>query len=285
MADLIGKLELPKDAEQWTEGDKRLYESAIRLMNTTAINRGWCRLMFFPVDEPANNPQAMKLAHTILGILRSMKDIITLCDLNTPGSVEKLAGYLDAVVIQISSVSPKTIGLARENNVEAFFYLPAFGSSDVGGDAAYHRTIPGWFLPRSGARGIYYFAYQSVTGDPYDELDGSHRDWCAAYPAPAPHYVWPAPEWQGIRRGIEDLRLVVLARQLIQRGRAHSNAQVRQMAAAAQERLDEILNTLEPTGQGLIYQLHNELETYICEKWRQQLLDEVIPLLEALESR
>jgi len=159
------------------------------------------------------------------------------------------------------------------------------GSSDVGTDAAYHRSIPGWFLPRSGADGIYYFAYQAVEKDPYDELDGGHRDWCAAYPAEAPYYVWPSPEWQGIRRGIEDLRLVVLARQLIEQCKAGPNEAARQRGEEARAKLEGILNTVKPSGPEVIYQLHNELETYASEKWRQELLGEVSALQEAMRGK
>ncbi len=284
VVDLIRRLELPRLADDWTDEHKDLFIRAVRLMDNTARQRGWCKLMFFPVDEPANDPEDMKLAHLTLGLLRSMEGIAPLCDLNTTSSVAELSRYLDAVVIQISSVSPRTVGLAKERGLKVFFYLPAFGSSDVGGDAAYHRAIPGWFLPRSGADGIYYFAYQSVEQDPYDELDGSHRDWCAAYPAPAPYNIWPSPEWQGIRRGIEDLRLVALASQLIERGKASDDQHLKQLAADVESKLYGILDSVKPSGPEAIYQLHHELQTYISEKWRQDLLEEVSLLQKALQG-
>ena len=284
VVDLIRRLELPRTADDWTDEHKDLFIRAVKLMDNTARQRGWCKLMFFPVDEPANDPEDMKLAHLTLGLLRSIEGIVPLCDLNTTSSVKELSPYLDAVVIQISSVSPSTVGLAKERGLNVFFYLPAFGSSDVGGDAAYHRAIPGWFLLRSGADGIYYFAYQSVEQDPYDELDGSHRDWCAAYPAPAPQNIWPSPEWQGIRRGIEDLRLVALARELIERGKASNDPQLNRLAADAESRLNGIIDSVKPSGPEVIYQLHHELQTYISEKWRQELLDQVSLLQKALQG-
>ena len=282
VVDMFKILGLPSRAGDWTQQHKSLFTEAIRQMDLTARQRGWCRLMYFSVDEPANDPESMELARLTLGLLRSMPGIMPICDLNTTGSVEELSGFLDAVVIQISSVSPHTIGLVREKGLKTFFYLPAFGSSDVGGDAAYHRAIPGWFLPRSGADGVFYFAYQSVEGDPSDELDGSHRDWCAAYPAPEPRYVSPSPEWQGIRGGIEDLRLVELTRQLIERCAAQTDPQAIQAGRTAGAKLEEILNTVKPSGPEVIYQLHHELPTYVCEKWRQELLERVIDMQKTL---
>ena len=282
VVDMFKKLGLPRRAADWTPQHKALFSEAIRQMDLTARQRGWCRLMFFAVDEPANDPESMDLARLTLGLLRSMPGIMPICDLNTPGSVEELSTFLDAVVIQISSVSPQTVGLVREKGLKTFFYLPAFGSADVGGDAAYQGAIPGFFLPRSGADGIYYFAYQSVEGDPYDELDGSHRDWCAAYPAPEPRYVYPSPEWQGIRRGIEDLRLVELTRQLIERCAAQTEPQAVQAGQAAGAKLEEILSQVKPSGPEVIYQLHHELPNYICDNWRQELLERVIEMQKTL---
>ncbi|MBW7996707.1 MAG: hypothetical protein FVQ81_09120 [Candidatus Glassbacteria bacterium] len=282
VADIFARLNLPGSAGEWTERHDRLFTSAIRLMNSTAINRGWSPLMFFTVDEPANNEEHMELARHTLRLLDGMEGITSLCDLNTPSSIVELSKYLDAVVIQISSVSPRSVELTAGNGLATFFYLPAFGSSDVGSDAAYHRAIPGWFLPRSGAGGIYYFAYQSTTGDPYDELDGRHRDWCAAYPAPGDELLRPSPEWQGIRRGIEDLRLVYMVRDLSARCLAVNDEQVKQRGRDAAEKLEAILGQVEPSGPAVIYQLHHRLETYVAECWRRELLDEVYWMQQAL---
>ncbi|MEA2063309.1 MAG: hypothetical protein U9P14_06405, partial [Gemmatimonadota bacterium] len=176
VADLLGKLGLPHVAADWTDQDRELYMRAVRLMNNTARSRGWCPLIFFPVDEPANDPKHMELARLTLGLLRGMQGISVLCDLNSAGSVLELAKYLDAVCIQISSVSPQTLGAMEADSVETYVYLPCFGSADVGPDASYHRALAGWFPVACRLRGLYYFAYQSIEGDPYDELDGAHRD-------------------------------------------------------------------------------------------------------------
>jgi hypothetical protein len=239
--------------------------------------------MFFPVDEPANDETHMRLARHTLSLLDGMEGIKVLCDLNTPGSVEELAQYLDVVVIQVSSVSPQTIELAAGQGVVPFFYLPAFGSSDVGSDAAYHRAIPGWFLPRSGASGIYYFAYQSTAGDPYDELDGGRRDWCAVYPSTDGEGGWPSPEYKGIRRGIEDLRLVHMVNYLAERCLQAEDAGVQQRGREAREQLRRVQEQIEPSGRGVIYQLHHRLDAYIAEQWRAELMDEAYRLQQVLE--
>jgi hypothetical protein len=282
VADLFNRLNLPREASRWTEKHDSLFTSAIRLMNNTAINRGWSPLMFFTVDEPGNDPEHMALARRTLSLLDGMEEITSLCDLNTVQSVEELARYLDAVVLQISSVRPRTVELTAGNGLATFFYLPAFGSSDTGSDAAWHRAIPGWFLPRSGTSGIYYFAYQSVTGDPYDELDGSHRDWSAAYPARDGRSLLPSPEWQGIRRGIEDLRLVHLVRSLSERCLESDNEQVRRRGSDAAGKLESILGGIENAGPEVIYQLHHRLDTYAAENWRRDLLDEARWMQQAL---
>jgi hypothetical protein len=286
VADIYEKLKLPRDASAWTEEHDRKFTTAIRLMNNTAINRGWSRLMFFPVDEPANDPGHMALARRTLGLLKEMDGIITLCDLNTPSSVEELSPYLDAVVIQVSSVSQRTVELTAGRGLSTFFYLPSFGSYDTGHDSAFHRVIPGWFLPRNGTRGIYYFAYQLTEGDPCDELDGSHRDWCAAYPpASGQSMLRPSPEYQGIRRGIEDLRLVYLVRSLAARCQGSGDEALAQRGRAATAKLAAILERVEPSGPAVIQQIHHRLDTYAAESWRRELLDEAGGMQRALQGK
>ncbi len=286
VADIYEKLKLPREASAWTEEHDRKFTTAIRLMNNTALNRGWSKLMFFPVDEPANDPGHMALARHTLGLLDGMDGIITLCDLNTPSSVEELSPYLDAVVIQVSSVSPRAVELTAGHGLSTFFYLPSFGSYDTGHDAAFHRVIPGWFLPRNGTRGIYYFAYQLTEGDPCDELDGGHRDWCAAYPpANGQSLLRPSPEYQGIRRGIEDLRLVYLVRSLAARCQAADDEALKQRGRAAAARLASILERVEPSGPEVIQQIHHRLDTYAAESWRRELLEEAIGMRHALQGK
>jgi len=276
--DLMRILELPEEADQWTEAHKNLYRRAIRLMNDTAESRSWCPLMFFPVDEPANRPELMKIAHLVLGILRKMPGVIPYCDLNSPESVLELSDYIDVICMQILSVSPLTVQAMKAKQVQTFFYLPGFGWN-----TGFHRGIPGWFLPRSGAQGIYYFAYQHVTGDPYDELDGRNRDWSTAYPAPEPYFIWPCPEWQGIRRGIEDLRLLALANKLIDTCSAHSDEKVRSLGRSVSTKIDSIYQNVEATGPGASYQLYHDIKPDMFEHWRQEILERVISMQQALE--
>ncbi|MBN2288678.1 MAG: hypothetical protein JXQ83_05050 [Candidatus Glassbacteria bacterium] len=276
--DLLRILEMPEQAGQWTEAHKNLYRRAIRLMSDTAESRRWCKLWFFPVDEPANHPELMELARLVLGILREMPGITPYCDLNSPESVLELSDYIDVICMQILSVAPRTVQAMKEKQVESFFYLPGFGWNP-----AFHRGIAGWFLPRSGARGIYYFAYQNVTGDPYDELDGTHRDWSTAYPAPEPYYIWPCPEWQGIRQGIEDLRLLGLSDSLAAGCMAAADERVRGLGRSAKEKTESIYLKVSATGPGASYQLAHDLEPGTFEQWRQEIIGQVLLMQKALE--
>jgi len=282
--DLIRILELPRTAEQWTSGHKELYRRAVRLMDDYARARGWCPLMFFPVDEPPNNERRMNMARLLLPLLREMKGIIPYCDINSPEAILELGRYLDAVGIQFYSLSPRTMKAARDAGADVFFGLPACGSGDVGHDAVFHRAVTGWFLPGCGVRGAFYWAFQVPAGDPYDELDGGRRDWCAAYPAPAPYYNWPSVELKGIRRGNEDLRLIELARNLIERCRSHSSAETRKAGLAAQEKIDEILAEFAESGGRVIAQLLGEFDPYRPEQWRQQVIEQVLAMQAALGS-
>ncbi len=282
ISDIFERLELPERAGDWTEEHRALFTRAIRLMHDTAVAWQMCPIRFFAVDEPANDPEQLELARLTHELLRAIPGVKTISDLNTPASVEQFAPYLDAVVIQISSVNPHTLELTKGQGLATYWYQPCLGSSDVGHDAAWHRAMPGWFLPRIGADGVYYFAYQLVEGDPYDELDGANRDWCATYPGQQPGESWPSPEYLGIRRGVEDLRLVVLARALIERSGRATDQAGRERGEAAGRKLEELLSRIADSGPAVIYQLHHELEPDVAEKWRQELLEEVLELQRAL---
>jgi hypothetical protein len=224
----------------------------------------------------------MNLARLLLPLLREMKRIIPYCDINSPEAILELGRYLDAVGIQFYSLSPRTLNSIRDAEADAFFGLPACGSGDVGHDAVFHRAVTGWFLPGCGVKGAFYWAFQVPAGDPYDELDGGRRDWCAAYPAPAPYYNWPSVELKGIRRGSEDLRLIELARGLIERCRSDGSAEARKTGHAAQEKIDEIQAVFADSGGRVISQLLDEFDPYRLEQWRQHIIEHVLAMQTAL---
>ena len=276
--DLFRILELPEAAAEWTSEHRKIYEQAIRLMNSTARKNDWCRIWFFPIDEPANSEEKMALAHIVLGILRQIPGLIPYCDLNSPESVIEMSDYIDVICMQILSVKPETMSVMKEKNIESYFYLPAFGWN-----VEWHRGIAGWFLPRSGADGIYYFAYQSVTGDPYDELDGTHRDWSAAYPAPEPYYVYPCPQWQGgIRAGIDDLRLKYLAEQLAQKCINSDDDLTMALGKETIDMINSFVGSVEPSGTKASYQLANELKENIYSEWADRIVERVLLMQEKL---
>ena len=278
--DLFRILDLPEVAAEWTADHRKIYEQAIRLMNTTAEKNDWCKLWIFPIDEPANSKEKMALAHIVLGILRKIPGVIPYCDLNSPESVIEMSDYIDVICMQILSVKPETMSVMKEKNIESYFYLPAFGWS-----VEWHRGIAGWFLPSSGATGIYYFAYQSVTGDPYDELDGTHRDWSAAYPAPAPNHVWPCPQWQGgIRVGIDDLRLQYLAVQLAGECIGSDDDQTSALGKETVEMIRTFVESVKPTGTEVSYQFTYEMNEDVFADWNRQIAEKVMLMQEKLQK-
>ena len=284
MEGMIRTLELPQTAEKWTAEHKTLYRRAIRMMNDYARDHDWCPLMFFPVDEPPNSERKMNLARLILPILREMPGIIPYCDINSPDAILELGGYLDAIGMQFYSLSPRTMKATRDIGATTFFGLPACGSGDVGHDATFHRAVTGWFIPRSGVRGAFYWAFQVPTGDPYDELDGGRRDWCAAYPAPSPYYNWPSVELKGIRRGAEDLRLIELAQNLIEKCLGRGSTDVRDAGQRAKNKIEEILAVFADSGGPVITQLLGEFNPYAAEQWRRQLIEQVLAMQAALKQ-
>jgi len=77
---------------------------------------------------------------------------------------------------------------------------------------------------------------------------------------------------------------VALARQLIERCKDSQNQHLNRLAADTERRLNGILNSVKPSGPEVIYQLHHEIQTYSSEKWRQDLLEEVLRMQRELKG-
>ena len=101
------------------------------------------------------------------------------------------------------------------------------------------RSSAGFGLFARGAAAMYYWHYQMPNGDPFDDLDGRARDWCAAYPGP--DGPLPTLDWEAIREGVDDLRYIHTLELLAERCRSMGGPPAA-AAAEAHARLDQILH-------------------------------------------
>ena len=80
----------------------------------------------------------------------------------------------------------------------------------------YHRLKP-WQAARLGLEGVFYWAYNSWRGDPWNDFDGSIADCGVIYPAAHGRPI-TSRRWEASREGIEDWQVIRLLQALAKEG-------------------------------------------------------------------
>ncbi|MBC7288990.1 MAG: DUF4091 domain-containing protein [Armatimonadetes bacterium] len=105
--------------------------------------------------------------------------------------------------------------------------------------------MAGWFQVAAGINGCFNWAYQSFSGDPYDDKDGATGDHMAVYPRGRGQGGGPSLAWEGFREGIDDYRYVALLKALTARAEKHRSPRARQIAAEATAELRKMLASID----------------------------------------
>ena len=80
----------------------------------------------------------------------------------------------------------------------------------------YHRLKP-WQAASLGLEGVFYWAYNSWRGDPWDDFDGPIADCGVIYPAAHGRPI-TSRRWEASREGIEDWQIIRLVQELVKEG-------------------------------------------------------------------
>ncbi len=98
---------------------------------------------------------------------------------------------------------------------------------------SYHRLKP-WYAASLGVEGVFYWAYNSWRGDPWDDFDGPIADCGVIYPAASGPIS--SRRWEASREGIEDWQLIRLVERLGKDSKNPSQAQ-----KLVREAIDQVL--------------------------------------------
>lgn len=141
------------------------------------------------------------------------------------------------------------------------------------------RFKGGFFFWKTGATGQLYWAYQYPHSNPTDDRDGI--DWCAAYPSETGPI--PTIEWEGLREGIDDFRLVHTLELEIADARRDGSAAAKALADEAEALLAEIreaaiddLQVYEDRGLNFHVDSIWDAETY--DTYRRQVAEKIAAL-------
>jgi len=208
----------------------------------------WPEIIVQPVDEPAwVGEEARERNRLLLDILARLAPHIR-TEQDGPGDeyFHTVAGPLaDVWNYNGALAQPAVIAKAKAEgktiliyNCDVEWYRPVVD-----------RYVAGWFLAAAGIDGCFNWAYQSFTGDPYDDLDGPYGDHLAVYPAGHGHPGGPSLAWEAFREGIDDYRYVKLVRDLAERARRKGSAQARQLAERAEAELAGLVESFRYSAQ------------------------------------
>jgi len=120
---------------------------------------------------------------------------------------------------------------------------------------------------------MYYWHYQCPNGDPWNDLDGDARDWCAAYPGEDGELV-PTIDWEALREGVDDMRYIATLKH--HAALAAKTPEGGDAAEAAMQTLEEILEGDPAATQ---YDFRSALSDDAFHGLRRRLADAITALL------
>lgn len=229
------------------------------------------KLLYYPVDEIGNDDRGGELANHLCGLVQKVPGATSYITVNDYASGEKWGDTFD---IWCGNVD-YTVEQEQKLLAAGKRYM-RYGSSYVD-DCRQSRNNCGLGFYKRPAEAMYFWHYQYPVIDPFNDLDGDARDWCAAYPGPDGTPI-PTMDWESHREGIDDMRYVATLKQLAAQAQK-GNAAQRQAAARALAELQAVLDTDDSITQtrwaeSLTHDQYHDL------RWR--LAEQIVALCKAL---
>lgn len=256
--------------EASTEQFERLYIEGITELQKVSAREDTPTLLYYPVDEIGNHEDRGRKANYLCGLIGRVPGTTSYITVNNYAAGEKWGDTFDIWCGNIPyTVEQEQALLARGKRYMR--YGPAYLN-----DCRQARNSSGFGFYRRPAEAMYYWHYQALSGDPFNDFDGTARDWCAAYPGEDGPI--PTLDWESIREGIDDMRYIATLKALAARAQAGTAAQ-QAAATTALAELEAVL-TLDDTIAPTRYAEHLTNEQY--EALRARLVEQILALREAL---
>jgi hypothetical protein len=116
-----------------------------------------------------------------------------------------LGPLCDVPIFSLGSIYPHTsraeiVGeVASRSDRQAWYYWQCWTENPLE-----NRLLAGLYLCKSGLSGVMPWAYMGYDGDPYSDMDGTHKDFNIAYPSQEGPI--PTLSWEAFREGVDDCR-------------------------------------------------------------------------------
>ena len=207
-----------------------LYVAALRRIGEEARRRDWPEIIVQPDDECPGHPDRMARSERRLPLIKAagfrteMDHYLAYSGGDNAKWVQRTMPYVDIITLRYwpegrLGQAPwaeiaKTVADAGKElctyNITACHMFPQPASM---------RFSTGWFFRTAGSacRGMYFWAYSSAQGDPYNDLDGKYSDFRYHYPPDAKRGLsgGPSIDLVCMREGLDDLRYIQALESLI----------------------------------------------------------------------
>ena len=241
-----------------------LYKQVIGSILERAEVRHWPGIVFQPVDEPGSYGERPKAAlierwATETRLIKEAGGLVEVDHVPFSTTDERLKGALERALPFIDIFTQRyTTGPVwfepdgwewRSLKEQARLWGKQLWSYNINNanffpELATMRLAYGYFIWLQDVDGQMTWAYQTVSGNPLNALDGSSTDMMYTYPAIPEAGVPGGPSlmWECIREGVDDLRYVQLLEDLV--ARADTRGQVGR-AQEARELLQQLRSSFD----------------------------------------
>ncbi len=203
--------------------------------------RGWPEFLYYPIDEPGNDPASVAFMVTVLKACRAVPGVRTYVTADpTNEGFSPLRPFVDVWCTQPFDPDRETVlADTKARGVEYWCYPNHVNGENDHTPVAGARMTYGFGFWHSGFRTLIPWIYQYVIGDPWNYLDGSASDFFNRSEADGTPI--PVAMWEACREGYDDYRYVYTLTQLIDRARRAGKTK---QADEAQAQLDSVWNAI-----------------------------------------
>ncbi len=247
-------------ADRVKEGVKALVTEWLKITNRP----GGPPLMYYPVDEIGNHADRQKEFNHKAALIRQVLEAKIYCTVNKFDAGEKCVEGIDYWCSNI----PFTLDQEKYVRDHGKVYM-RYGSHYTK-DPRKARNSAGFGFFRRDAAAMYYWHYQHICGDPFDDLDANCREHCAAYPGPDGPI--PTLDWEGVGEGVDDLRYINTLNLAIEQAKKRGGP----AAAAAERARGELKALLEADTTTSAYDFMSKLSDDEFHGLRRKVVDLIL---------
>ena len=242
--------------------------------------RGWPEFLYYPVDEPGNDPAGVAFMVTVLKAVKKAGVRTYVTADPTYDQFAPLRPYVDVWCTQPFLPDRETVlADSKARHVEYWCYPNHVNGENDHTPVAGARMTYGFGFWRSGFKTLIPWIYSYDEGDPFNYLDGYYMDFFnRREPDGTPI---PVAMWEAYREGYDDYRYVYTLETLIAEAKHGGKPAVR-AAAEAEKELKGVWDAIRVQSK---YKYDNLWSPAEFDAYRWLVARQILSLQEAMAGR